>query len=49
MKHPVRGDAASRWLANKSQTELHAAVRHGNPQEVVPFAIALSSQLNQVT
>uniref|UniRef100_A0A3B5AAD0 Polycystic kidney disease 1b n=1 Tax=Stegastes partitus TaxID=144197 RepID=A0A3B5AAD0_9TELE len=34
-------------LRNKSQTELWALVQHGNPQEVVPYSIALTSKLNQ--
>lgn len=48
IKSPVSEDAASQWLTDKSQTELHALVQHGNPQEIIPYAIALTSQLNQV-
>lgn len=48
VKNPMREDAASRWLTNKSQTELRAVVQHGNPQEIIPYAIALTSHLNQV-
>lgn len=44
----VRADLAGQWLKNKSQTELWALVQHGNPQEIVPYSIALTSQLNQV-
>uniref|UniRef100_A0A3P8TXN5 Polycystic kidney disease 1b n=1 Tax=Amphiprion percula TaxID=161767 RepID=A0A3P8TXN5_AMPPE len=35
------------WLRIKSQTELWALVQHGNPQEIVPYSIALTSKLNQ--
>lgn len=46
--NPVREEVASQWLRNKSQTELWALVQHGNPQEIIPYSIALTSQLNQV-
>jgi len=46
---PQRDEVASRWLRNKSQVELWALVQHGNPQEIIPYSIALTSQLNQVT
>lgn len=46
--NPARDENASQWLRNKSQTELWALVQHGNPQEIIPYSIALSSQLNQV-
>lgn len=49
VKNPVREDAAGQWLANKSRTELRAVVQHGNPQDIIPYAIALTSHLNQVT
>ncbi|XP_061823857.1 polycystin-1 [Nerophis lumbriciformis] len=39
---------ASDWLRTKSQTELWALVQHGNPQEIIPYSIALTSQLNQM-
>lgn len=48
VENPVRGEAAGQWLRNKSQTELWALVQHGNPQEIIPYSIALTSQLNQV-
>lgn len=48
VKNAVRADAASQWLINKSQTELWALVQQGNPQEIIPYSIALTSQLNQV-
>ncbi|CAF92443.1 unnamed protein product [Tetraodon nigroviridis] len=47
VKNLMREDAASQWLMNKSQTELRAVVQHGNPQEIIPYAIALTSRLNQ--
>ncbi|XP_049915502.1 polycystin-1 isoform X2 [Epinephelus moara] len=45
---PVRDEVARQWLRNKSQTELWALVQHGNPQEIIPYSIALTSQLNQM-
>ncbi|XP_061520016.1 polycystin-1 [Phycodurus eques] len=39
---------ASEWLRTKSQTEMWALVQHGNPQEIIPYSIALTSQLNQI-
>ncbi|KAE8284545.1 Polycystin-1 [Larimichthys crocea] len=48
VENPVRGEAAGQWLRNKSQTELWALVQHGNPQEIIPYSIALTSQLNQM-
>lgn len=48
VKSPVSEDAASQWLTEKSQTELHTLVQQGNPQEIIPYAIALTSHLNQV-
>nr|XP_057917818.1 polycystin-1 [Doryrhamphus excisus] len=39
---------ASEWLRTKSQTDLWAVVQHGNSQEIIPYAIALTSQLNQI-
>lgn len=44
----MRADCAVQWLKNKSETELWALVQHGNPQEIIPYSIALTSQLNQV-
>ncbi|XP_041671972.1 polycystin-1 [Cheilinus undulatus] len=38
---------ASEWLRNKSQS-VWALVQHGNPQEIIPYSIALTSQLNQM-
>uniref|UniRef100_A0A3Q3IQE5 Polycystic kidney disease 1b n=1 Tax=Monopterus albus TaxID=43700 RepID=A0A3Q3IQE5_MONAL len=35
------------YLRNESQTKLWALVQHGNPQEIIPYSIALTSQLNQ--
>lgn len=48
VENPARDEVASQWLRNKSRTELWALVQHGNPQEIVPYSIALTSQLNQV-
>ncbi|KAL6094663.1 uncharacterized protein ACO6RY_16023 [Pungitius sinensis] len=48
VKTPQRDEVASRRLRNKSRTQLWALVQHGNPQEIVPYSIALTSQLNQM-
>ncbi|XP_038592316.1 polycystin-1 [Micropterus salmoides] len=48
VENPARDEVASQWLRNKSQTELWALVQHGNPQEIIPYSIALTSQLNQM-
>lgn len=48
VENPAVNEAASQWLRNKSQTELWALVQHGNPQEIIPYSIALTSKLNQV-
>lgn len=44
----MRDEDTSQWLRNKSETELWALVQHGNPQEIIPYSIALTSQLNRV-
>uniref|UniRef100_A0A7M4E2Y0 Polycystin 1, transient receptor potential channel interacting n=1 Tax=Crocodylus porosus TaxID=8502 RepID=A0A7M4E2Y0_CROPO len=36
------------WLKNKSQSELWGMVQQGNPQEVIPYSLALITVLNQV-
>ncbi|XP_037133585.1 polycystin-1 isoform X2 [Syngnathus acus] len=38
----------SEWLGTKSQKDMWALVQHGNPQEIIPYSIALTSQLNQM-
>ncbi|XP_034426558.1 polycystin-1 [Hippoglossus hippoglossus] len=48
-ENPAMDEITSEWLRNKSQTEFWALVQHGNPQELIPYSIALSSQLNQMT
>nr|XP_025033882.1 LOW QUALITY PROTEIN: polycystin-1-like [Pelodiscus sinensis] len=35
------------WLKNKSQSELWGVVQQGNPQEVIPYSLALITVLNQ--
>ncbi|KAJ8399765.1 hypothetical protein AAFF_G00408700 [Aldrovandia affinis] len=45
---PEGGQGLTDWLKNKSQSELWALVQRGNPQEVMPYSIALTSQLNLV-
>lgn len=48
VENPASSEVASLWLKSKSQSELWALVQHGNPQDIIPFSIALISQLNQV-
>ncbi|XP_067225935.1 polycystin-1 [Chanodichthys erythropterus] len=36
------------WLKNKSQSEFIALFQQGNPQEIIQYSIALTSQLNQL-
>lgn len=45
---PVSDQDAMEWLKNKTQEELWALLKQGNPQDVIPYAMALTSQLNQV-
>lgn len=49
MGNPAVSEAAGQWLRHKSRTELWALVQHGNPQEIIPYSIALTSKLNQVS
>ncbi|XP_069510961.1 polycystin-1-like [Ambystoma mexicanum] len=45
---PVSGfQTVTGWLKNKSQSELWGLVRQGNPQELIPYSLALVSALNQ--
>ncbi|XP_041830823.1 polycystin-1 [Melanotaenia boesemani] len=46
--NPASDKVPIQWLKNKSQTELWALVQHGNPQEIIPYSIALTSKLNQM-
>lgn len=45
---PVREQDTMKWLKKKSQEELCVLQKHGNPQDVIAFTMALTSQLNQV-
>lgn len=45
---PVSDQDITTWLKKKSQEELWALLKQGNPQDVIPYAMALTSQLNQV-
>ncbi|KAF7705631.1 hypothetical protein HF521_020917 [Silurus meridionalis] len=45
---PVRDQDMMEWLKNKSQEELWDLVKQGNPQDVISYAMAMSSQLNQI-
>ncbi|XP_069057848.1 polycystin-1-like [Pleurodeles waltl] len=45
---PVSGfQTVTGWLKNKSQSELWGLVQQGNPQDVIPYSLALVSILNQ--
>lgn len=48
VENPAMKEFESQWLKNKSKTELWALVQHGNPQEIIPYSIALTSKLNEV-
>lgn len=45
---PVSDQDMIEWLKKKSQEELWALLKQGNPQNVIPYTMALTSQLNQV-
>ncbi|MCJ8738813.1 hypothetical protein PDJAM_G00040130 [Pangasius djambal] len=45
---PVSDQDTTEWLKKKSQEELWALLKQGNPQDVIPYATALTSQLNQI-
>ncbi|KAK3528632.1 hypothetical protein QTP70_006346 [Hemibagrus guttatus] len=45
---PVSDHNKTEWLKKKSQEELWALLKQGNPQAVIPYAMALTSQLNQL-
>lgn len=45
---PVSGQDTTEWLKQKSQEDLWALLKQGNPQDVIPYTLALTSQLNQV-
>ncbi|KAM6897519.1 polycystin-1 [Xenentodon cancila] len=48
IENPSSGKVTSHWLRNKSKTELWAFIQHRNPQEIIPYSIALTSVLNQM-
>lgn len=37
------------WLRKKSQSEFWALIQQGNPQDIIQYSVAMTSQLNQVT
>ncbi|XP_066559064.1 polycystin-1 [Amia ocellicauda] len=45
---PAEGQGVIQWLKNKSQSELWSVVQQANPQEVIPYSLALTSMLNQI-
>ncbi|XP_027011464.2 polycystin-1 [Tachysurus fulvidraco] len=45
---PVSDHNKTEWLKKKSQEKLWALLKQGNPQDVIPYATALTSQLNQL-
>ncbi|CAJ1081176.1 polycystin-1 [Xyrichtys novacula] len=48
VENPSQLEVSSHWLRDKSQTELQALVYRGNSQEIIPYSIAIISQLNQM-
>ncbi|KAM9425901.1 polycystin-1 [Pholidichthys leucotaenia] len=48
LKVEVRDGVAIHSLRNKIRTELWTLVQHGNPQEIIPYSVALISTLNQM-
>ncbi|EMP42502.1 Polycystin-1 [Chelonia mydas] len=44
---PAGFPTVTSWLKNKSQSELWSVVQQGNPQEVIPYSLALITVLNQ--
>uniref|UniRef100_A0A8C8VMG7 Polycystin 1, transient receptor potential channel interacting n=1 Tax=Pelusios castaneus TaxID=367368 RepID=A0A8C8VMG7_9SAUR len=44
---PAGFQTVTSWLKNKSQSDLWAVVQQGNPQEVIPYSLALITVLNQ--
>ncbi|KAK2820940.1 hypothetical protein Q5P01_023899 [Channa striata] len=46
--NPARDEVASHWLLSKSRKELWGLFQHGNLHEIIPYSIALTSQLNQM-
>uniref|UniRef100_A0A452J2P5 Polycystin 1, transient receptor potential channel interacting n=1 Tax=Gopherus agassizii TaxID=38772 RepID=A0A452J2P5_9SAUR len=44
---PAGFPTVTSWLKNKSQSELWGVVQQGNPQEVIPYSLALITVLNQ--
>uniref|UniRef100_A0A8C1J1J8 Polycystic kidney disease 1b n=1 Tax=Cyprinus carpio TaxID=7962 RepID=A0A8C1J1J8_CYPCA len=45
----IYDQCTTEWLRNKSQSEFWALRQQGNPQDIIQYSVALSSQLNQVT
>lgn len=39
---------STEWLKNRSQSELRALLQQGNPQDIIQYSVALTSQLNLV-
>ncbi|CAM2101941.1 unnamed protein product [Caretta caretta] len=44
---PAGFPTVTSWLKNKSQSALWGVVQQGNPQEVIPYSLALITMLNQ--
>ncbi|XP_073166530.1 polycystin-1-like isoform X4 [Lepidochelys kempii] len=44
---PAGFPTVTSWLKNKSQSALWGVVQQGNPQEVIPYSLALITVLNQ--
>lgn len=48
VESPTRNEVATHWLKSKSQKDLWALVQRGNPQEILPYSMVLTTQLNTV-
>ncbi|XP_056628016.1 polycystin-1 [Triplophysa dalaica] len=44
----LRERHTTEWLRNRSQSEFRALLQQGNPQDIIQYSIALTSQLNQL-
>ncbi|XP_028331530.1 polycystin-1 [Gouania willdenowi] len=48
VQNPTSNTTLGVWLKNKSQTEFWALTQQGRSQDIIPYSIALTSNLNQM-
>ncbi|XP_057681520.1 polycystin-1 [Corythoichthys intestinalis] len=48
LRVPTHVNVMRESLRTKNQIEMWALIQHGNPQEIIPYSIALTSHLNQI-